>query len=211
MRRLLSNIVFLYILLGALALLLVLSFLRKPTPIIAPADRVTLDSLTRLREGDQHIIDSLRSSALTHSTAGASAAGRARASEATASAIRTRADTAASRALRTDPAASDSLAAAWRQAYTLRTEERDTLLVALAQKDSAYRNASSAANDNRLALTKLTDRNDAVEKLNSSLATALTKAERGCRVLWTVPCPSRKVTLIGGVVLGAAGYIALTK
>lgn len=195
--------------LGALLLVwFVIHYWHRDPSIVTPAVHATIDSLKATKKPAEAVIDSLAVAGLTHSVTGASAAGRARVSEAKAAATGARADTAAARARRTD-STPDSLAAAWKEAYELRTAERDTLLVALAQKDSAYRGAAASANDFRLALTNSEQRRQAVENLNSSLQTAVAKAERGCRVMWTIPCPSRPVSFVLGAVGGAAAIVVL--
>lgn len=190
----------------------VFEFWYRPPVIVPPVLHIINDSLRRTKQADQFLIDSLRTAGLVQSAQGARAASRARASEARAASIGARADAAASRARSGDSTASDSLATAWHLAYDLRTAERDTLLTALASKDSAYRAASVSANDFRLAVVASDTRRVAVEGLNDGLIKALEKAERGCRILWSVPCPSRTVSaVLGATAVSVAVVVVQTR
>lgn len=201
----LKSIVFLYMLLAALAVLLVLSFARRAHPLVSAATHSAIDSLQRTRPASTHTIDSLKASADAASALASRATSRARVAEASAKAAGLRADTAAAEAGRRDSAASP-----WKLAYELRTVERDTLRVALIQRDSAARADSVALRDTRLSLDTSETRRITAEALVDTLNTAVKKAERGCRIAWLIPCPNRKVVAVVAAVAGAAGGIAVS-
>lgn len=204
MRRLFTNIAFLYILLAAAGVLLALSFARRSQPLVSAGTHAAIDTLQRTRAADQHRIDSLTASAAAASAAGARAASRARVAEASAKAAGARADSVAADAARRDPAASP-----WKGAYEARTEERNDLLVAVAEKDSVHQADSTALRDTKQTLVVSEGRRVTAEALVDTLETAVKKAERGCRILWWIPCPSRKVVAVVAAAAGAGGGIAI--
>ncbi|MEO8624572.1 MAG: hypothetical protein ABI625_26055 [bacterium] len=177
---------------------------QKPKPLISVETRALQDSLKRTQFADSSLRDSLRT---VGTIASASAAAlNARSNVQTVSAVRsgTRADAATMAAARRLIAVTDTTAQLWKAAADLRKIENDSLRLALVTKDSAFRAASVAANNFRLAAEAADARLVVVQAVNDSLITAVDKAERGCRFLHYIPCPTRARAGIVGVVVGAA-------
>lgn len=105
-------------------------------------------------------------------------------------------------------ARADSLArlgTEWRAAYEARTEEADSLALALVQKDSAWRSErSSRINFQRLAAEEEARRRS-LETLNGGLRRTIASLERPCRLVGPIPCPNR---LTSAVLSALAGYAA---
>lgn len=209
--KLVRNVALLWLLIACLLALLWVVHRRTPPPLIPPAVQKTLDSLRATKEADDSTIAALRAWADSALTRGDSARSRARVYEGAAARIGAKADTYANEARKSDPAQSpgtehsvahaDSVARLWKMAYEERTYERDTLLKALKEQKDATLGAEVAADKYRTALGYSETRRAALETLNTGLAEALTKAERGCRVLW-MKCPSREAAAITGVIVG---------
>ena len=211
LKLLVRNVALLWLLIVALLALLWVVHRRTPPPLIPPAVQKTLDSLRATKDADDSTITALRAWGDSARARGDSAASRARVYEAAAARIGGKADTYATEARKSDPpqspgtehsvAHADSVARLWKMAYEERTYERDTLLKALKEQKDATLGADVAADKFRVALGYSEDRRLAVEALNTGLADALAKAERGCRVLW-MKCPSREAAAITGVIVG---------
>lgn len=221
LKLLVRNVALLWLLIVALLALLWVVHRRAPGPLVPPAVQKTLDSLRATRDHDASAIAILRAWADSARTASDSAQGRARVYEGAASRIGSRADTYAAEARKSDPtqpggssephtvAHADSTARLWKAAYEERTYERDTLLLALKAQQRATLDAQIAADKFRLGLDASEARRRALESLNDGLADALSKANRGCRVLW-MKCPSREAAAIGGVIVGGITTAILT-
>lgn len=211
LKLLVRNVALLWLLIVALLALLWVVHRRPPAPLIPPAVQKTLDSLRATKAHDDSTIEVLRAWGDSARDLSGRAAERARTYEGAASRIGSRADTLAAEARKSDPtqpsgapvsvAHADSTAKLWEAAYRERTYERDTLLLALKQQKQATLDAQVAADKFRLGLDESEHRRDALEGLNAGLADALTKANRGCRVLW-MKCPSREAAAITGVIVG---------
>jgi hypothetical protein len=94
-------------------------------------------------------------------------------------------------------------AALWRDAYEVRTDERDTLLAALTEN----RHALDAANDRIAALTRAVGIADSARQRADSVLDAVVASVVVCTVPGTfgrVKCPSRKTALTVGVLSGLA-------
>jgi cytoskeletal protein RodZ len=203
MGALFTSLPFLWILAGALAVLALFGFCHTPAQsAIPPKVQHELDSLRSTKARDAHVIDSLKgvnglnvSRATEHtvkSTSARQGADRAQA----------RADELALTARQAQTA--DARAAEWKAAYDARTEESDSLRHALAYSDSASaeREAARQALQSALALSEL--RRNKAEQLNEDLAKTIQQQARGCRILALIRCPTRKETLVGGTIIGAA-------
>jgi hypothetical protein len=107
-------------------------------------------------------------------------------------------------AARTAATAQDS-ATRWRAAYDARTRERDTLLVTVVRKDSAYRSERDAVT--RLLTVHLDDstRLAGTERVNAGLVKDIARLQQPCKLLGPIPCPNRTVT---GLVSAGLGYLA---
>jgi hypothetical protein len=218
LRLLVRNVALLWLVIVALLALLWVVHRRQPAPLIPPAVQKSLDSLRATKAHDDSTIHALRAWGDAAITKGDSAASRARVYEAAAARIGSRADAYANEARRTDPAAipgappgtshADSTALLWKMAYEERTYERDTLALALKASQAAADANRVAADRFRQGLDESENRRTALEHLNVGLADALTKASRGCRVLW-MPCPSRTAAAITGAVIGAVSVTAI--
>lgn len=210
-KLLVRNVALLWLLIVALLALLWVVHRRTPAPLIPPSVQKTLDSLRATKAHDDSTIHALKAWGDSAVTAGDSAASRARAYETAAGRIGSRADTYANEARKLDPTQSpgslpreayaDSTAKLWEMAYRERTYERDTLVLALKSSQQAADSNRVAADRFRQALDESERRRQALEHVNDGLADALTKAQRGCRVLW-MSCPSRKAAAITGVIVG---------
>jgi hypothetical protein len=90
----------------------------------------------------------------------------------------------------------------WQAAYEQRTEQVVDLKVSLAKKDSAWKDERSA----RLRVEGLygadTTRRIALERLADGLRKDLAAAERPCRIVGPIPCPNRRTSAVGGLLLG---------
>lgn len=100
-------------------------------------------------------------------------------------------------------AATDSAATLWHRAYDVRTSEADSLRHALVLSDSAWQHERDAYTGMRLLYQNDTLRRHAVEKVNTELTVAIGKLQQPCRLLPFIPCPSRTVTAIGSLAIGA--------
>ena len=188
------------------ATLWVLWFLRsRPQPIIDAATRAEVSSLRATRAIDSARIDSLRRSAAASASAAALAVARARAVERAATAEGHRADSLAIEARRRDSARTSPVDSSWRLAYEARTAERDSLLVSIAERDSADVKSHFTFTQLTVALDSSESRRARLEVVNTAMLKAVEKAERGCRILAIVPCPSRAQALVAGA---AGGIIA---
>jgi hypothetical protein len=93
-----------------------------------------------------------------------------------------------------------------------RTRERDTLLVTVTQKDSAYRAQLAATAKEHSAFVNLstaygadTSRRVALERVNAGLVADIARLQQPCKLIGPVPCPSRTVT---GLLSAGLGYLA---
>jgi hypothetical protein len=95
----------------------------------------------------------------------------------------------------------------WQEAYTKRSLESDTLRRALFVAVAAQEQERQAriAADQRANL--LQSRLDVSENLNTRLAQDINRAVE-CKFLW-MRCPSRKATMVAGVVIGVAATYAI--
>lgn len=91
----------------------------------------------------------------------------------------------------------------WHAAYTARTREADSLMVALAASDSAWMSERRALTEMSTLYARDTLRRHATEKVNEELVTAIGKLQQPCRILPFVPCPSRLVTAAGSAAVAA--------
>lgn len=91
----------------------------------------------------------------------------------------------------------------YREAYEVRTDERDTLLAALATKDTAL----DAANDRIAALTRAAGIADTARQRADSVLDAVVASVVVCTVPGTfgrIRCPSRRTALAVGIIGGLA-------
>lgn len=102
-------------------------------------------------------------------------------------------------------------AAFWRDLYVMRSEEADSLRSALYRADNARESWARADSADLQRADAAEARAAALERVNRQLATAASSAEKSCRVLWAVSCPSRRTSFIAGVVTGAATIVAVTR
>lgn len=177
---------------------------RRPAPLIPPDVQRELDSLRETRQRAEQTIDSLRTSAAEATARATTATGRAYRAEAVAHQHRGTADSlardAAASGRRDQPMAQQVLL--WRTAYDARSAEAESLRASGAQKDTALEELRTAVDRLQQALAASEARRQRSEALNDQLAEALQRAQRGCRIVGPIPCPSRTVT---GVVAFAAG------
>lgn len=93
-------------------------------------------------------------------------------------------------------------------AYESRTRERDTLQLAYDQLEHAHQLALRAADLSNQRADAAAERAHALEQLNQRILDDVAEAEKGCRILGLVRCPSRKAAFAIGVGVGAAGALA---
>lgn len=93
-------------------------------------------------------------------------------------------------------------AALWREAYDARTTEATQLRVALDTTETALK-AERAARANVARLWQNAEiRQRELEHVTDGLRSAITRLEKPCRIVGPIPCPSRTVSAVGGVMLG---------
>lgn len=207
-KRLFGNVLFLWVLLGALVLFTLVGWLKGPKDRGLEETHALQEQLTRMRAADQKLIDSLRAAGQTASVNGAIVAGRAAQQLVAANRQKVRTEALVKKAESVPLTPADTTARLWKDAYDARTIEVDTLRQALASKDSAYREATRSANLFRLAADTSEGRRRSLEKVNADLAAYVKKAERGCRFLF-ISCPTRTQSAIAGVAIGAATLLVL--
>lgn len=180
---------------------------RRADAILPPAvvNAVDQERADRARVDSQLIAASLEAVAAQQRQAEANA--RAEAIRRSVAKLSLFADSIARRAERAANAV-DS-AALYRDAYMVRTDERDSLLMALEAKDSAL----TAAEDRARALTRVAAVADAARQRADSVLDAVVDAahQAECRVPLTfglVRCMSRGKAALLGVVIGVAGTVA---
>lgn len=201
---LLTNTVFLWILLGAAIILgLVGTCHRKASPAIPPKVQKELDSLRATAPRYAHERDSLNALAAAATKRADAKVSAAHTTERGGEVEGRAADSSAQLAAAAKTAR-DS-AEAWRLAYEHRTKERDSLIVANASLDSAQRERELARLVISEALAASEARRERSERVNADLEAAVKRASAPCRLLWIGPkCPSRTVSGVVGFVAGAA-------
>ena len=170
-------------------------------PKIPPATQKTIDSLIVMKPAFVHTQDSLKTVVVRDTQRAMMAEKAARLAIASAQRARSVADSFAQIA-RTVTDAGQS----WHTAYDERTVEADNLRVAVAQKDSAYRDERDARQGLQKLYVSDTLRRVVVEKVVVDLTDAIKHLQQPCRIVGPVPCPSRTVTFvlagIGGALVG---------
>lgn len=174
-----------------------------PPPKIPPKVQKSIDSLATTRPSFDSAAVAGRQEVARDTTRATGFKKQGTQAEATANFAKITADSLAASAARTH--ASDSAAAAWKDAYDARTREAEAWHVAAVRNDSAYQ----AERDARVRLAGLyaadTLRRIATEKVNGELQDAIKKLQVPCTVPGTfgkVPCPSRTVVMVGSAGLG---------
>lgn len=205
MRRLLSSVLFLGIVLGAVIVLGLVAYCSKRgESAIPPKVQQELDSLRKTRQQDSTVIDSLKSSSRLSLGRSDSLVSKGHATLANADKVRQKAEEAAFYA-RQALSAQDS-AKRWQEAYEARSDEADSLRRVVTYLDSANTERERARQSIQSALALSESRRLRSEKLNEDLAAVIKSQERGCRIVGLIRCPSRTVVgvvgLVGGVALG---------
>lgn len=96
------------------------------------------------------------------------------------------------------------------QVLDARTREAEALSVAFDSLDAALILARRAeANANERA-DRAEERLHAIEQLNARILDDVREAEKGCRILGIVRCPTRKEAFIVGTIIGAGGALGVT-
>lgn len=188
----------------AIGLCVLLAHLRRGAPPpIPPKDQTTLDSLAVTRPTYTAAIDTLTVHETTYVARSVRAAQ-------TANVQRTNADSLAHVAdsLGVDAAAQHDSNTTWHVIAELRKREADALHTANDSLRAAltFEQLARAAADGRALRAE--QRDSASEALNQRLAAAVAHAG-DCHLVPFVPCPSRKVSAIGGVIAGAAAMYKL--
>src|SRR5688500_2096742 len=93
-------------------------------------------------------------------------------------------------------------------AYEERSQEVNALRMAFDTLSSALILARRAAEIADERADEAEARTEALQALNQRILDDVAKAERGCRILGLVKCPSRKAAFALGVAAGAAGAVA---
>lgn len=206
MKKLLTHPVALWAIIALLVLWPL--FRSRPTPLIDEATRAEALRLRASHDSDSLLIDSLKASAAVSATRADRAVARAQGLERVAAVSGTRADSLARSARTVDSSAIGQVDSTWRLAYDARTAERDQLLAAAKIRDSADADRRAALHDVHIALDSAQSRSRALDVLNNSLLKAVEKAERGCRIIGPIRCPSRKQSAVAGSVLGLLAGLA---
>ena len=187
--------------LAVLVVAVVVLWRRGRVDPLPPAVRtaVTNEKEDRARIDSQLVASTLEAEAAQRRQDAANA--RARASERRARAIGLQADSLAREAALARTSRDSALF--YRLAYTARTSERDTLLVALAGKDMALAEAERRA----IALTRSDSINRRARQRADSVLDAVVASVTVCTVPGTfgrIKCPSRRTALAVGIVTGLA-------
>lgn len=185
--------------LACLGLLLAVTC-QDPTPVLPPAVVRQVEAHRVATVLDTAAINEARRAAARAAARESAAVARAASIERARVALARRADSLA--AVAAIAASARDSADAWQGAYTERTAERDSLVREVAVVDSARRDADTRADTNAFARDRAIARAERADSVVASVVAAAGEAGR-CSFLWVVPCPSRKVAAIGGVVLGA--------
>lgn len=208
--KLLTNVVLLWVLLGAVVILgLVGTCHRSASPAIPPKVQRELDSLRSTAPRYAHERDSLKSLAAEATKRADEKVTTAHATQSGGEVEGRAADSSAQLAAAAKTAR-DS-AEAWRLAYEHRTKERDSLLVANAALDQAQRERELARLVIAEALAASEARRERSEKLNADLQAVIAKQARGCRVLWVAKCPSRTVVGVVALTVGVGAGLTLSR
>jgi len=182
---------------------------RSAQPLIPPAVTLRLDSLA----ATEHAAATERASLVAAARAAQSAAEAAtlaqNRAETDASALRVAlqarlAQGVTTRALGGRASASDS-AGYWHELYDLRTEESDSLLVALTAAHVAHAADTAALALQTTRASEAEARLAALTRVNDQLRAATAHAEPGCAILWKIRCPSR----VASYVLGAVSAVVV--
>lgn len=188
------------VIIAALAVGLVLkSCQRSPDPAnkIPPSLAKTLDSLDVTKPTFEGRRDSVLRVVTIDTAAAARAQRLAKASRDSAEGFRKRADSLA--ALASVYADSTFI---WRQAYEARTEEAEQLRRSIDSTESALQSERNARASILTSWRESEARRAELERANAGLRTAIAQLEKPCRILGPIPCPSRTVSAVGGVVIG---------
>ncbi len=176
---------------AALAIALVIKSTQgTPEPKIPPALQHELDSLRETKPAFDAHQDSVIRITVRDTTAAKKANARADSSKRSADSLQVIADS-----LRKVASVSADTAD-YRKAIDAQRHVSDSLRVALASKDSAYR--VEKANTVRLLfqLDSTSRRNNAIDDANAKLQKRIAELEVPCRIVGPVPCPSRTVTMV---------------
>jgi hypothetical protein len=217
MRRFLTNVVFLWLVIAGVSVLAVYAAVRPRSSgtLVSPELRKQIDELNATKTRDARSIDSLKREASAYQERGTVRIEHASAAKTQSKVHAGLADSLAAEARRIEIGA-DSLARSalnFRLAYEERTLEAADLKRGLDSALAAHRDDSTAIALLRGTLVILQQRSTKLEETNAGLQAAIARAEKGCRVLW-LKCPSRKTVAVVGVTVGAIGgaatYIALS-
>lgn len=182
----------LVVIIAALAIALaVKSWDRPDDPKIPPGLQKTIDSLEATRRPSVVTRDSIIR-LVVHDTvraAGSSARGDSAARAAAASQVR--ADSLAALAR----VSADS-ATLWHSAYDAQRQTSDSLRVAVAAKDSAYRAERDARAKLLLVVRAATIRMNAIQDANDRLVKRIGELETPCKIIGPIRCPSRTMTML---------------
>lgn len=176
----------------------------SPTPSISPAVARTSDSLRSTHQAHMDTVNALAQRETVYVAKADTRATAATIATARADERRRVADSLAALAIISDNKKSEL----WRAAYDTLASVADSLRDAARMWEQAY----SFERDARLAATARadleTDRRMALEEFSAALEEDLRRATE-CRIVWRVPCPTRKQAAVGGAVAGAVGVAAL--
>lgn len=164
---------------------------KPPEPKIPPALQAKLDSLTETRKPFEQARDSVIRIVVHDTVAAAGSNARSEAAVAAAATSQHEADSIA----RVAALHADS-AALWREAYEAQKRTDDSLRVALAAKDSAYRFERAA----RISLLGVVHRDSlrlsSMQDAQDRLVRRISELEPPCKVIGPIKCPSRKAVML---------------
>lgn len=199
-----KNLVVLYTLIIALAILAVFGYCRRPArPLVDTATAALLDSLQRTHETDslRIMLEQHRSEAL--SRAADSAVARAWRANVRADSIGSQASATAAEARSVDSTAKpDSAARLWRMAYDERTAEADSLRGVIGLLRQADTSRVIARGIDTTAVTQCLARLARTDQANQGLRDAIARANRRGKLFGILPEPTRTESAVIGTVAG---------
>jgi len=177
---------------------------RSAQPLIPPAVTLRLDSLAATEKAAATERASLAAATRAAQSAAEAATRAQNRAETDASALRAALQARLAAGVTTATlggiaTASDS-AGYWRELYELRTEESDSLLVALTAAHIAHAADTAALALQTTRASEAEARLAALTRVNDQLRAATAHAEPGCAILWKLRCPSRAASYVLGAV-----------
>ncbi len=207
-----------WIIYGLVIGVLLILFLREcgtKNSTLPPATQQRIDSLRATEASSRALHDTVRKENTTRARIGNIALARASRLVVVATRIGERADTFALLARRADSAmaASSRAESLWHAAYDSRTQERDSLRIALDSTNRVVVRQAISLRADSVEMDRQSQRVDALETLNKRIAhdvVAINRCDLVRIVRFAIPCPTRKEAFAAGIGFAAATVIVYT-